>query len=87
MSARPLPDDMVAVAPLPNEYTSPPKRTVQGVDVLQPAPIVSVVALVAVTPKSPNWLAVDAVGGPCSSVHESDDVQPYRFMPALASNR
>ena len=87
MSARPLPADIVAVAPLPNEYTSPPNRTVQGVNVVQPPPIVRVVALVAVTPKSPNWLAIDAAGGPCSSVHEFDDVQPYTFMPALASNR
>jgi hypothetical protein len=87
MNASPLPADIVTVAPLPNEYTSAPNRTVQGVDVVQPAPIASVVALVAVTAKSPNWLAIDAAGGPCSSVQEFDAVQPYTFIPALASNR
>ncbi len=87
MNARPLPADIVTVAPLPNENTSAPNRTVQGVDVEHAAPMASVVALVAVTAKSPNWLAIDAAGGPCSSVQEFDVVQPYTFIPAAASSR
>ena len=54
MMASPLPAEMVTVAPPPNEYTCAPNRTVQGVDVEQPVPIASVVALVAVTAKSPS---------------------------------
>ena len=87
MKANPLPAEIVTVAPLPNEYTSAPNRTVQGVVVEQPAPIASVVALVRVTAKSPNWLAIDAAGGPCSNVHEFVAVQPYTFIPAAASSR
>jgi hypothetical protein len=87
MNASPLPAEIVTVVPLPNEYTSAPNLTVQGVDVKQPAPIASVVALLRATAKSPNWLAMDAAGGPCSSVQEFDAVQPYTFMPALASSR
>jgi hypothetical protein len=46
----------------------------------------SVVALVQVTAKSPNWLAIDAAGGPCSKVHEFVAVHPYTFIPAVASS-
>ncbi len=51
---------------------TPARRTGprHGVTVEQLAPIASVVALVLVTAKSPNWLAIDAAGGPCSKVHE-----------------
>jgi hypothetical protein len=76
MNANPLPAEMVTVAPLANEYTSAPNRTVQGVDAEQPVPMARVVVLVAVTAKSPNWLAIDAAGGPCSSVQELEAVQP-----------
>ena len=75
-SANPLPAEIVAVAPLPNENTKLPNRTTHGVVVEQPAPMASVVALVRVTAKSPNWLAIDAAGGPCSKVHEFVAVQP-----------
>ena len=67
---------MVAVAPALNEYTSAPNRTLQGVARAQLAPIASVVALLRVTAKSPNWLAIEAAGGACSKVQEFDAVQP-----------
>ena len=76
MNANPLPAVIATVAPPPKEYTNAPNRTLQGVDVVQLAPMLSTVALVIVTPKSPSWLAMDAAGGPCSSVQEFDVVQP-----------
>jgi hypothetical protein len=83
--ANPLPAEIVAVAPVANEYTRLPNRTWQGVVVEQLAPMDSVVALVHVTAKSPNWVAIDAAGGPCSKLHEFVAVQPYTFIPAAAS--
>jgi hypothetical protein len=74
--ANPLPAEIVAVAPLPNEKTCPPKRTAQGVELEQPAPTASTVELLRVTAKSPNWLAIEAAGGPCSKVHVLAVVQP-----------
>ena len=76
MNASPLPAVMATVAPPLNEYTNAPNRTLHGVDVEQLAPMLSTVALVIVTAKSPSWLAMDAAGGPCSSVQELEVVQP-----------
>ncbi len=62
--ASPLPAEIVAVAPVPKEYTKLPNLTRQGVAVEQLAPMASVVALVSVAAKSPNWLAIDAARRP-----------------------
>jgi hypothetical protein len=75
-NATPLPAEIVTDAPAPNEYTKAPNLTEQGMDPEQPLPIASVVALVRATAKSPSWLAIDAAGGPCSSVHEFAVVHP-----------
>ena len=64
-----------------------PIRTLQGEEAKQVAPIVNTVALVLVTAKSPNWLAVEApdpLPGRVSSVHAFSDVQPNTFAPAGA---
>ena len=75
-NANPLPAEMVAVAPLVKEKVRFPNRTRHRVVGEQLVPMDSTVALERVTAKSPNCVAIDAAGGPCSKVHELVAVQP-----------
>jgi hypothetical protein len=79
---------MVAVAPAVMLYTSPPNRTLQGVEAEQFAPIVKTVSDVLIACRSPSWLAMVApdvpdppLVPPLSTVQILGAEHPYKFAP------
>jgi hypothetical protein len=88
MNAVPLPPAMVAEVDVVKENVTLPNRTLQGVAVVQAAPISNEVVELALTARSASWLAFCTADPPppalLSSVQAFVAAQPKRFAPAAA---